>query len=54
MQVGTIASHDKSILRLQHYTRIDPVFQPPLILARGEAFNQERYTELIKPQYKST
>ncbi len=53
MQVDTIATHDKDLLRLQEYARIDPVFQPPLILARGEAFNQERYTELIKDQYGS-
>jgi len=34
--VERIASHDKNLLMISHYHRIDPVFSPPLILEKGE------------------
>ncbi len=36
--VETLVTHDKNILRVQNLHRIDPVFDPPLILGKGEEY----------------
>ncbi|MHA1273773.1 MAG: type II toxin-antitoxin system VapC family toxin [Promethearchaeota archaeon] len=43
MNIKTIATHDKNILTLKEYKRIDPVFDPPLIFEIGEAFNYQEF-----------
>jgi len=45
LKVSTIATHDKNILTLKSYRRIDPVFKPPLILEIGEDFNNQNFQE---------
>lgn len=47
LKVNTIATHDKNILTLKKYRRIDPVFDPPLILESGEDFNKQDFQEKI-------
>ncbi|MCK4848218.1 MAG: type II toxin-antitoxin system VapC family toxin [Candidatus Heimdallarchaeota archaeon] len=37
--VERIATHDKKLLSISDYYRIDPVFSPPLILRIGEKFD---------------
>lgn len=45
----TIATHDKNILALDEYKRIDPVFNPPLVLEEGERFNEIEFkTKLME------
>ena len=41
--IDTIVTHDKNILMLFELKRIDPVFDPPLILDIGEKFNYEGF-----------
>jgi predicted nucleic acid-binding protein len=41
LKVSTIATHDKNILALKEYRRIDPVFDPPLKLEIGEKFDEK-------------
>ncbi|MBN1800089.1 MAG: PIN domain-containing protein [Candidatus Lokiarchaeota archaeon] len=48
MKVSTIATHDKNILALKKYKRIDPVFDPPLILEIDEEFDKKLFEEKIK------
>jgi len=43
LKVSTIATHDKSILKLKKYKRIDPVFKSPLILEINEEFDEKNY-----------
>ncbi len=47
-QVQTIATHDKNILSLKSFRRIDPVFDPPLILEIGEEFDQKSFDHRIQ------
>ncbi len=47
IKVSTIATHDKNILRLKKYKRIDPVFDPPLILEINEDFNDNIFREKL-------
>ncbi len=41
LKVSTIATHDKNILALKEYRRIDPVLNPPLKLEIGEKFDEK-------------
>ena len=43
LKVSTIATHDKSILKLKKYRRIDPVFENPLILDINEEFDEKDF-----------
>jgi len=47
LKVSTIATHDKNILALSSYRRIDPVFDPPLILEIDEDFNNQNFQEKL-------
>lgn len=47
LQVQTIATHDKNILGLKSLRRIDPVFDPPLILEIGEEFDHKNFEQRI-------
>ena len=39
--IQTIATHDKNLLSLTEYRRIDPVLDPPLLLEIGAEFDPE-------------
>ena len=43
LKVSTIATHDKNILKLKKYIRIDPVFKTPLILDINEEFDEKDF-----------
>lgn len=43
--VETIVTHDKNLLRIQNLRRIDPVIDPPLILNKGEEFDESKFTQ---------
>ena len=45
--VMKIATHDKGILSIPDFIRIDPVFSPPLTLNVGELFDQEEFNEKL-------
>ena len=47
LKVSTIVTHDKNILTLKSYRRIDPVFEPPLILEIDENFNNQNFQEKL-------
>ena len=47
-KVSTIITHDKNILMLKNYNRIDPVFDPPLILEINEEFNEKDFQEKLR------
>lgn len=42
--IETIVTNDKNLLRIESLRRIDPVFDPPLILNKGEVFDESKYT----------
>ncbi|MHA1245557.1 MAG: type II toxin-antitoxin system VapC family toxin [Candidatus Heimdallarchaeota archaeon] len=44
--VETIVTNDKNLLRIPNLLRIDPVFDPPLILTKGEAFDESKFVSL--------
>jgi len=46
-QIQTIATHDRNILSLKKYRRIDPVFDPPLILEGGEEFDYQDFNRKV-------
>ncbi|MCJ7648951.1 MAG: PIN domain-containing protein [Candidatus Lokiarchaeota archaeon] len=48
LKVSTIGTHDKNILALKSYKRIDPVFDPPLILDIDEEFDIQDFQEKLK------
>ena len=48
LKVSTIATHEKNILALKNYKRIDPVFNPPLILEIDEYFDNQDFQEKLK------
>ncbi len=48
LKVSTIATHDKNILALKNYKRIDPVFDPPLILEIDDDFDNQDFQEKLK------
>ena len=39
--VSSIATHDRNILAITDFERIDPVVKPPLILRRGHTFKRK-------------
>jgi predicted nucleic acid-binding protein len=47
LKVSTIATHDKNILALKNYKRIDPVFETPLILEIDEDFDNQDFQEKL-------
>ena len=47
-KVSTIATHDKNILALKKYKRIDPVFDPPLILEIDEDLDNQEFKEKLE------
>lgn len=50
-EVKTIVTNDKNLLIQTDLQRINPIFDPPLILERGESFNLQRYKENLKSLY---
>jgi len=44
----TIATHDKNVLMVPAYRRIDPVFSPPLVMEAGEAIDKCLFRERLK------
>jgi len=48
LKVSTIATHDKNILALKKYKRIDPVFDPPLILEIDDDFDNQDFLDKLK------
>lgn len=44
----TVITHDKNLLMLASFKRIDPCFNPPLILEVDEKLNAKEYKELLK------
>ena len=48
LKVSKIATHDRNILALKKYKRIDPVFDPPLVLEINEQFNKKIFQEKLK------
>lgn len=47
LKVTTIATHDKNILKLRKYRRIDPVFKAPLILEIDEEFDDQLFKDKL-------
>ena len=45
--VVKIATHDKNILAIPDFFRVDPVFSPPLILDVDESFDEEKFGILL-------
>ncbi|MFX1285579.1 MAG: type II toxin-antitoxin system VapC family toxin [Promethearchaeota archaeon] len=45
--VVKIATHDKNILAIPDFYRIDPVFSPPLTLDLNESFDKEEFITLL-------
>ncbi|WP_457557727.1 type II toxin-antitoxin system VapC family toxin [Candidatus Harpocratesius sp.] len=41
--VSTLVTNDKNLLSLVNFKRINPIFDPPLILEKGDKFNREYY-----------
>ncbi|TFF99566.1 MAG: type II toxin-antitoxin system VapC family toxin [Promethearchaeota archaeon] len=41
--VEALVTHDKNLLKITSLLRIDPVFVPPLILNKGEEFNDSTF-----------
>jgi len=48
----TIITHDKNLLMLDNFIRIDPLFDPPLILKLDEKFDQLRFKRMVKQQLR--
>lgn len=46
-EVNVLVTNDKNLLSLDYIKRIDPVFNPPLILEKGEKFNSKQYKERL-------
>ncbi len=46
--VEKIATHDKNILSIPDFYRIDPVFSPPFVLKIGESLDHKDFTEKCK------
>ncbi|MHA1519519.1 MAG: type II toxin-antitoxin system VapC family toxin [Promethearchaeota archaeon] len=47
-KVDTIVTHDKNLLSLTEYHRIDPVFPLPLIIKKNQPFQAEIFKENLK------
>jgi predicted nucleic acid-binding protein len=50
--VNRIATHDKNILSITDYQRIDPVFTPPLILKVGEPLDRDKIESRLKNKFQ--
>ena len=48
VDVQTIATHDKNLLALTQFKRIDPVFDPPLVLDIGKEFDLKDFHTKIE------
>ena len=48
LKISTIATHDKNILALRNYKRIDPVFDPPLVLEIDEEFDEKNFKDRLE------
>ena len=48
VNVEILVTHDKNLLVLDKFKRIDPVFNPPLILEKNQLFNVEEYQKKLK------
>lgn len=46
--IKTIATNDTNILAITDIKRIDPIFDPPLVLDIGKIFGKEEYKQRIK------
>ncbi len=46
-KVEILVTHDKNLLMLEKFKRIDPVFNPPLILEKNQVFNVEEYQKKL-------
>lgn len=46
-KVEILVTHDKNLLMLEKFKRIDPVFNPPLILEKNQEFNVEEYQKRL-------
>ena len=46
-KVEILVTHDKNLLMLEKFKRIDPVFNPPLILEKNQVFNVEEYQKRL-------
>jgi AbrB family looped-hinge helix DNA binding protein len=46
-QVECLATHDKNLLSIPDFYRIDPVFSPPLILPLGQEFDPVHFKSLL-------
>lgn len=47
-KLETIVTNDKNLLTQIELRRIDPVFDPPMVLEKGELFNLQKYKEKLK------
>lgn len=47
-QVQTIVTHDKNILAYNKFYRIDPVFDPPLVLKIGKNFDSKEFKHRLQ------
>lgn len=47
-QINTLLTHDKNLLELLNLRRVDPVFNPPLILEIGENFDPNEFKRRIQ------
>ncbi len=51
-QVNTLVTHDKNLLELVNLRRIDPVFNPPLIIEIGEKFDPNEFKRRIQSLFE--
>lgn len=48
--VEVLVTHDKNLLRLTQFSRIDPVFNPPLVLEINQPLDEAEFKVLSKNQ----
>ena len=48
--VEVLVTHDKNLLRLTQFSRIDPVFNPPLVLEINQPLDEAEFKTLSKNQ----
>ena len=48
--VEVLVTHDKNLLRLTQFSRIDPVFNPPLVLEINQPLNEVEFKTSSKNQ----
>ncbi len=44
--VNILVTHDKNLLKSTQFKRIDPVFNPPMILEKNKPLNLEEFKEI--------